>query len=647
MSYYLVRHIARSFGFCLALVANLACSSGFNTSDASRGGSPTGDGGRGGAGGTGSGMIVGVGATGDTGGMSGSAPDGGMLTETCTPPATISCWEASDGTPFTTPMPEVAQGACKIGERRCNSDGTWGQCLGAVEAQPTDACDVPGNDGDCNGVLNEGCPCTNDETQACGTDAGNCEKGTQTCVGGQWGACVGEVAPEAVDTCAEGDDADCNEVPNENCECINGQSQECGSAVGNCEKGTQTCQDGVWGPCEGEVQAEAADTCVAADDADCDGSPNEGCDCTDGQTRGCGDTCGMQSCGTDHTWETCSGGGECTVGEVQTDTVVCGNCGSQARRRTCGSECAWGDWENVGACIGQGECAPGGTPQQHTVPCGTKCGAQTETRTCTATCSWGAWTPVGTCTGEGSCSPGAVQAASSVACGACNGTQARRQVCNSSCGWNNPEPVGMCLGDGAIRCDSSDIKKRQICGDGGAWLAHDQCTGDCRQCSNGTCVNSPAGVAGPGCSGQCQTCQAGASCATATATTCYTDGDRDGYGKPGTGVTVCGACSTGQSTNATDCYDNNVNARPDQTAYFSVHRGDNSFDYNCNSATTVANGDITSNSADGGGILVCVNSAGVKQEDCMQCIYSFVALDNTDCGKKRCTVFGDISVTCR
>jgi hypothetical protein len=31
-----------------------------------------------------------------------------------------------------------------------------------------------------------------------------------------------------------------------------------------------------------------------------------------------------------------------------------------------------------------------------------------------------------------------------------------------------------------------------------------------------------------------------------------------------------------------DCYDQNAEARPGQTEYFTVHRGDNSFDYNCN-----------------------------------------------------------------
>jgi hypothetical protein len=36
------------------------------------------------------------------------------------------------------------------------------------------------------------------------------------------------------------------------------------------------------------------------------------------------------------------------------------------------------------------------------------------------------------------------------------------------------------------------------------------------------------------------------------------------------------------STTKADCYDQNAEARPGQTEYFTVHRGDGSFDYNCN-----------------------------------------------------------------
>ncbi|MBW2975034.1 putative metal-binding motif-containing protein, partial [Candidatus Woesearchaeota archaeon] len=54
------------------------------------------------------------------------------------------------------------------------------------------------------------------QTKSCGTDTGECQSGTQTCTGGIWGACVGEVAP-ATELC-DGRDNDCDgEVDNGVC----------------------------------------------------------------------------------------------------------------------------------------------------------------------------------------------------------------------------------------------------------------------------------------------------------------------------------------------------------------------------------------------------------------------------------------------
>lgn len=51
------------------------------------------------------------------------------------------------------------------------------------------------------------------------------------------------------------------------------------------------------------------------------------------------------------------------------------------------------------------------------------------------------------------------------------------------------------------------------------------------------------------------------------------DYDGDGYDSD--------QCVTG-----TDCYDNNANAHPGQTSYFSTDRGDGSYDYNCDGSQT-------------------------------------------------------------
>lgn len=67
----------------------------------------------------------------------------------------------------------------------------------------------------------------------------------------------------------------------------------------------------------------------------------------------------------------------------------------------------------------------------------------------------------------------------------------------------------------------------------------------------------------------------------------YTDFDRDGYGI-GSSSNICSGISlpAGYAANDDDCYDSNSNAKPGQTTYFGAHRGDASFDYNCDSAQT-------------------------------------------------------------
>jgi hypothetical protein len=66
---------------------------------------------------------------------------------------------------------------------------------------------------------------------------------------------------------------------------------------------------------------------------------------------------------------------------------------------------------------------------------------------------------------------------------------------------------------------------------------------------------------------------------------CYRDADADGYAAS-SGDKIC---KTTASLGA-DCYDLNASAKPGQTSYFTVHRGDGSFDYNCNSVTDKTSG---------------------------------------------------------
>jgi len=110
-------------------------------------------------------------------------------------------------------------GLCKDGTQTCvaqNEFATWGPCAGQVLPAPP-VCDGT-VDASCNGkvgcnnpvcastpICNTGC--TDGQTRPCydgptGTEnRGVCKDGTQTCVNGQWGACTGEVLPQPVNCC--------------------------------------------------------------------------------------------------------------------------------------------------------------------------------------------------------------------------------------------------------------------------------------------------------------------------------------------------------------------------------------------------------------------------------------------------------------
>ena len=56
---------------------------------------------------------------------------------------------------------------------------------------------------------------------------------------------------------------------------------------GACRDGVQSCVDGVFGPCTGEI-TPSMELCDGMD-YDCNGMPNTGCGCVVGTTRGCYD----------------------------------------------------------------------------------------------------------------------------------------------------------------------------------------------------------------------------------------------------------------------------------------------------------------------------------------------------------------------
>ena len=156
-------------------------------------------------------------------------------------------------------------------------------------------------DNDCNGTpdnQDSTCVCPSGTSGPCpGNNNPPCKSGTRTCIlsadktSTAWSTtCVGQVLPAAADTCSRGNDANCNGVPNEGCQCINEDSPL------TCPCGTQTCTNGHLGACV--TTCTATQTCSSAGQCVCNGTlaPCNGA-CVDLQSdpKNCG-TCGDSTC---------------------------------------------------------------------------------------------------------------------------------------------------------------------------------------------------------------------------------------------------------------------------------------------------------------------------------------------------------------
>jgi len=249
-----------------------------------------------------------------------TVPDAGPLPAVCVPTGSRDCTSEADNDCDGQPdnvfddvclcLPGTVEpcnehpgldgrGPCRAGTRTCvaaegNTSSDWGACEGAQGPEGADSC-VPQDDGDCDGAANEGCDCVDGVAQPCGppNDFGVCQRGTQTCINGSFGDCVGEVFGTARD-CRSNADNDCDGLADNTiegvCQCLIGSTQPCQQhpgqdGIGRCRAGSQKCLAGqnnsssFFGACSGSVGPAQRDACTGVNDDDCDGFANDGCQC--------------------------------------------------------------------------------------------------------------------------------------------------------------------------------------------------------------------------------------------------------------------------------------------------------------------------------------------------------------------------------
>jgi DNA-binding beta-propeller fold protein YncE len=207
----------------------------------------------------------------------------------CQAGTTRQCYSGSSGC---TKKGETwsCKGICKAGTQKCVILGQgqcpeWDTCQGEVFPESKEACDQVDNN--CDGDTDEGCKCKTGEQQACYTHGKGCTKlaggsfsctqpckpGTQVCVNGQWGSCLGEAGPTS-ELC-NGKDDDCDgKIDN----IIS--PPKCANQKGVCGNSRKTC-DGAngWTACTPSSYGsdyEATEKTCDGKDNDCDGQVDNG-----------------------------------------------------------------------------------------------------------------------------------------------------------------------------------------------------------------------------------------------------------------------------------------------------------------------------------------------------------------------------------
>ena len=264
----------------------------------------------------------------------------------------------------------VGQGICqRTGVYLCSGDGSKAVC--SATAGPANPGDICGNglDDDCDGVIDENCPgdicqveiCDGKDNDCdglidedylsvpCGSDIGECKKGTTSCVQGKV-ICNGESGPEQ-ELC-DAKDNNCDTVIDQFYQSCFPFASGCDIAQktckGICQIGIELCTAGSFGACTGAV-GPASESCNGLDD-NCNGQVDEGVGntCTDYTTCAPYHSCAACPLGPD---EVCDGNDNDCNGKIDDNPQGTGQaCGTNV------GECQQGTMQCVGGkldCVGE------------------------------------------------------------------------------------------------------------------------------------------------------------------------------------------------------------------------------------------------------------------------------------------------------
>ena len=186
------------------------------------------------------------------------------------------------------------------------------------------------------------------------------------------------------------------------------------------------------------------------------------------------------------------------------------------------------------------------------------------------------------------------------ACSVPSGYVSDTSDCDDNSAVVNPSASEVCDGvdndcdgysdDGDSSLDSSTTTTWYLDADGdgyGATSYVNRCVQPSGYVTNSTDCNDGSNQAYPNktesCDGIDNDCDGSTDEANASGcTTYYRDYDGDGFGDASQSQCTCSAQGYFDVTDSSDCYDNNADARPNQTSYFTSNRGDGNYDYDCN-----------------------------------------------------------------